>query len=69
MTTRPEERGSRMPSGPEEVHAAYGEPQRRSRGRPRQSLTEATIKSIIRSIAGRLGRALVRAVIGGGRRR
>ena len=53
-----------MPSGPDEVHSAYGEPQRRSSGRPRQSIGEAAIKSFIRSIAGTLGRAIMRAIVG-----
>jgi hypothetical protein len=48
-----------MPSGTEEV-----EPQRRSGGRPRQSVGETAIKSLIRSIAGTLGRAIVRAIVG-----
>ena len=64
MTTRPEDRSPRMPSGPDEVHSAYGEPQRRSSGRPRQSIGEAAIKSFIRSIAGTLGRAIMRAIVG-----
>jgi len=59
MTTRPEDRSARMPSGTEEV-----EPQRRSGGRPRQSVGETAIKSLIRSIAGTLGRAIVRAIVG-----
>ena len=34
MTTRPEDRGPRMPSaGTDEIQTAYGEPQRRSGGR------------------------------------
>ena len=63
MTTRPEDRSPRMPSGPEEVQSAYGEPQRRS-GRPRQSIGETAIKSFIRSVAGSLGRAIMRAIVG-----
>ena len=34
MTTRPDDRSPRMPSGTEEIQTAYGEPQRRSGGRP-----------------------------------
>jgi hypothetical protein len=64
MTTRPEERGARMPSDPEEVHVAYGEPRRRSPGRPRQSVAEAATKSLIRSLASSLGRAIMRAIVG-----
>ncbi len=65
MTTRPEDRGPRMPSaGTDEIQTAYGEPQRRSGGRPRQSIGETMIKSFIRSIAGSLGRAIMRAIVG-----
>lgn len=71
MTTRPEDRGPRMPSGPEEVQSAYGEPQsayadprRRTGGSQRQSVGEAALKSFIRSIAGSLGRAIMRAIVG-----
>jgi hypothetical protein len=53
-----------MPSGTEEVQTAYGEPQRRSGGRPRQSIGETAIKSFIRSVAGTLGRAIMRAIVG-----
>jgi hypothetical protein len=53
-----------MPSGTDEIQTAYGEPQRRSSGRPRQSIGEAAIKSFIRSIAGTLGRAIMRAIVG-----
>jgi hypothetical protein len=63
MTTRPDDRGPRMPSDPEEVHAAYSEPKRRV-GRPRQSMSEAAIKSLLRSFASTLGRAIVRAIVG-----
>jgi Bacterial protein of unknown function (DUF853) len=72
MTTRPEDRGPRMPSGPEEVRSAYGEPQsaygepqrRRRSGRQRESLGEAAIKSFIRSVGASLGRAIMRAILG-----
>lgn len=64
MTTRPEDRRPRMPSGPEDVQPAYGEPQRRSGGRPRQGIGETVIKSFIRSIASSLGRAIMRAIVG-----
>lgn len=64
MTTRPEDRSPRMPSETGEVQTAYGEPQRRSGGRPRQSIGETMIKSFIRSIAGSLGRAIMRAIVG-----
>jgi hypothetical protein len=54
-----------MPSsGTDEIQTAYGEPQRRSGGRPRQSIGETMIKSFIRSIAGSLGRAIMRAIVG-----
>jgi hypothetical protein len=64
MTTRPDDRSPRMPSGTDEIQTAYGEPQRRSGRRPRQSIGEAAIKSFIRSIAGTLGRAIMRAIVG-----
>jgi len=64
MTTRPEDRSPRMPSETGEVQAAYGEPQRRSGGRPRQSIGETMIKSFIRSIASSIGRILVRTITG-----
>lgn len=64
MTTRPEDRSPRMPSGPEEVQTAYGGPQRRTGGRPRQSMGETVIKSLLRSIASSIGRAIVRALVG-----
>ena len=65
MTTRPDDRSPRMPSGTDEIQTAYGEPQRRSSGgRPRQSIGETAIKSFIRSIAGSLGRAIMRAIVG-----
>ena len=64
MTTRPEDRSPRMPSGTDEIQTAYGEPQRRSGGRPRQSIGETAFKSFIRSIAGTLGRAIMRAIVG-----
>lgn len=64
MTTRPEDRSPRMPSETDEVQTAYGEPQRRSGGRPRQGIGETMIKSFIRSIAGSLGRAIMRAIVG-----
>lgn len=67
MTTRPEDRGTRTPAGSEEVHGAYSEPRRRP-GRPRQSVAEAAIKSMIRSFASSLGRAIMRAIVGGRRR-
>lgn len=63
MTTRPEDRGSQMPSGPQDMQSAYGNPQRRP-GRPRQSIMETVIKSMIRSIAGSLGRAIMRVLVG-----
>lgn len=63
MTTRPEDQGS-MPSGPQEMQPAYGNPPQRRPGRPRQSIMETIIKSFVRSIAGSLGRAIMRAIVG-----
>jgi len=63
MNTRPEDQSS-MPSGPQEMQSAYGNPQQRRPGRPRQSIMETIIKSMIRSIAGSLGRAIMRALVG-----
>ncbi|MBX9590305.1 MAG: DUF853 family protein [Hyphomonadaceae bacterium] len=63
MTRRPEDQGARAPSGPQEAQTAYGEPRRRG-GYQRQSVAEAAIKSLIRSLAGSLGRAIMRAIVG-----
>jgi hypothetical protein len=63
MTTRPEERGRRMPAG-RDVQSGNGEPRRSGPGRPRQGVAEAAIKSFLRSVAGRLGRAIARAIVG-----
>jgi hypothetical protein len=65
MTTRPEDQGSRVPSsGPQEMQPAYGEPRRRTGGRPRQSMGETVIKSVLRSLASSIGRAIARALVG-----
>ena len=64
MTTRPEERGRRMPAGRENVQTGNGEPRRSGPGRPRQGIAEDAIKSFLRSVAGRLGRAIARAIVG-----
>jgi hypothetical protein len=44
------------------------QPPRRRPGRDRQGIGEAAIKSILRSVAASLGRAIVRALTGGRRR-
>jgi hypothetical protein len=43
---------------------AYDPPPRRRRGYERESIGEAMAKSFIRSIAGRLGRAIARMIVG-----
>jgi len=43
---------------------AYDPPPRRRRGHERESIGEAMAKSFIRSIAGRLGRAIARMIVG-----
>jgi hypothetical protein len=63
MTIRPD-RGSPQRSAP----PAYEPPAPRRRpGRQRESIGEAMAKSLIRSIAGRLGRAIARMLVGRGR--
>jgi hypothetical protein len=42
----------------------YDPPQRRRGGYERESIGEAMAKSFIRSIAGRLGRAIARMIVG-----
>jgi hypothetical protein len=61
MTNRPQDQAPRTPSDPPEMQTAYDSPRR---GPQRQSIAETAIKSFIRSIAGSLGRALMRAIVG-----
>jgi len=44
---------------PKRAHAAP-----KPRGRPRQSIAETFVKSVVRSLGGRTGRALVRGILG-----
>ena len=62
MTTRPEDQGSQMPT--QEMQTAYSNPRPRRPGQQRQSVMETIIKSFVRSIAGSLGRAIMRAIVG-----
>jgi hypothetical protein len=59
MTDRPNDnaRGGAAPQ------PAYDPPPRRRRPYERESIGEATAKSFIRSVAGRLGRAIVRVIL------
>lgn len=65
MTTRRDDQGSMRP-GSDEIQPAYGNPQPRrpGQGRQRQGIMETIIKSFIRSIAGSLGRAIMRMIVG-----
>ena len=60
MTDRPNESGRGRPA-PQPI---YDPPPRRRRGYERESIGEAMAKSFIRSIAGRLGRAIARMIVG-----
>jgi hypothetical protein len=68
MATRPDDRNPNQTSEPNEVLAGTT-PRRRPKGSgtggyQRQTIPEAAIKSFIRSIAGSLGRAIMRAIVG-----
>ena len=66
MATRPQQPPQEPPD--EVIQAGPGRPRRNGGGgRPRQSIGETAIKSFIRSIAGSLGRAIMRAIVGGRR--
>jgi hypothetical protein len=60
MTERPSESGRGRPA----PQPSYDPPPRRRRGYQRESTGEAMAKSFIRSIAGRLGRAIARMIVG-----
>ena len=60
MTDRPND-GARARQAPQPT---YDPPPRRRRGYERESIGEAMAKSVIRSIAGRLGRAIARMILG-----
>jgi hypothetical protein len=68
MATRPQDRNPNPPSEPDEMLAGTT-PRRRPSGTgtggyQRQTIAEAAIKSFIRSIAGSVGRAIMRAIVG-----
>jgi hypothetical protein len=60
MTDRSNEDGR----GVTAPQAGYDPPPRRRGGYQRESIGETMAKSFIRSIAGRLGRAIVRMIVG-----
>jgi hypothetical protein len=60
MTERPSARGRGRPAS----QPSYDPPPRRRRGYERESIGQAMAKSLIRSIAGRLGRAIARMIVG-----
>jgi uncharacterized protein len=64
MTNRPDDRKPNPPQ-PEEMLAGTA-PRRPggSGGYQRQTIAEAAIKSFVRSIAGSIGRAIMRAIVG-----
>jgi hypothetical protein len=63
MTNRPQDQDPRRPSaGQPEPQTAYDQP--RHGGNQRQGIAETAIKAFIRSIAGSLGRAITRAIVG-----
>jgi hypothetical protein len=61
MTDRPQSHDSGTPAEPE-MQTAYGAPHRG--GSQRQGIAETALKAFIRSIAGSLGRAITRALVG-----
>jgi hypothetical protein len=63
MTNRPQDQNyDAPPAGQPEMQAAYNSPGRG--GNQRQGIAETAIKAFIRSIAGSLGRAIMRAIVG-----
>jgi hypothetical protein len=65
MANKPSSQGGKPPqSAP---RPTYDPPPRRAGGNQRQGIAEAAIKSFIRSIAGSVGRAIARAMMGGRR--
>ena len=60
MTDRPNESGRGRPA----PQPSYDPPPRGPRDYERESIGEAMAKSFIRSIAGRLGRAIARMILG-----
>ena len=63
MTNRPQDQELQRPSsGQFEPQTAYDQP--RHGGNQRMGLGETALKAFIRSIAGSLGRAITRAIVG-----
>jgi hypothetical protein len=62
MSDRPQNRNSGTPADEPEMQTAYGAP--RHGGNQRQGIAETALKAFIRSIAGSLGRAITRAIVG-----
>jgi hypothetical protein len=60
MTDRPSNEARRGPA----PQPTYDPPPLRRRGYERESIGEAMAKSFIRSVAGRLGRAIARMIVG-----
>jgi hypothetical protein len=60
MAESPSEDGRGRPAPP----PSHDPPPRRRRGYERESIGETMAKSFIRSIAGRLGRAIARMIVG-----
>jgi hypothetical protein len=62
MTDRPQDQNSRRPSDQTDMQTAYQQPRRG--GNQRQGIAETALKAFIRSIAGSVGRAISRAILG-----
>ena len=60
-TNRPQDQNYGSPNQPD-MQTAYDAP--RHGGNQRQGIAETAIKAFIRSIAGSLGRAIMRAIVG-----
>jgi hypothetical protein len=65
MANKPSNQGGRPPEPA--PRPTYDPPPRRGGGSQRQGIGEAALKSFIRSIAGSIGRAIARAMMGGRR--
>jgi hypothetical protein len=61
-TNRPQDQNYGSPSNQPDMQTAYDAPRRG--GPQRQGIAETAIKAFIRSIAGSLGRAIMRAIVG-----
>ncbi len=62
MTSKQPGQPPRKPADRPEIDTAYSAPSRG--GNQRQGIAETAIKAFIRSIAGSLGRAITRAIVG-----